>query len=491
MNALRPALFLDRDGVINEDRGPLHRTEDFRWVQGAREAIHTAKRLGYLVVVVTNQSGVARGLFTEDDIGKLHRWMQNELKSIGDSIDTFYYCPHLFESSALARYRISCDCRKPAPGMFLQAIAEHGIDPEASMVIGDQQRDLDAGIAAGLGAAYLFHESQNLHDFFLACLTERLQTSSVLCTGDVILDRFVYGEVSRISPEAPVPVLHIHRTQSMLGGAGNAVRNLASLGSSVLLLSVTGCDADGADIRTFCTCLANCDSHLETDPLRVTSAKIRYVAQGQQLLRADSETTETISAETFSRLEGRFHKHLDDCNAVLLSDYAKGVLNGGYATRLIAAAKARNLPVIVDPKGADFTRYTGATVLKPNLRELAAAARMPVNTNAEVEAAARHIMEQSATEYILVTRGAAGMMLVPAAGEAHTFPALAREVYDVTGAGDTVAAVLAAALGAKLTINAAVEMANIAAGIVVGKVGTATVNRDEILQAFTVGKPRL
>ncbi len=317
-------------------------------------------------------------------------------------------------------------------------------------------------------------------------MIERMASAQIVCAGDVMLDSFVHGEVSRISPEAPIPVLRIKRCQSMLGGAGNAVRNLVSLGCAVRFFSVTGDDTEAGNIRDLLDELPGTCAVLERDPGRQTPVKTRYLAHGQQLLRTDSETAVSVSAETHRKLLGEFSAALSAtapaCSIVLLSDYAKGVLNGEYAQEYIAAARAAGKPVVVDPKGRDFTRYRGATLIKPNLHELGEATGLAVSGDVAQEVASRRLLRDTGAEYILLTRGPEGMLLTPADGPSMKFSALAREIYDVSGAGDTVAAVLAAALGSGASISEAVEISNIAAGIVVGRAGTAVVERAGIVE---------
>ncbi len=311
---------------------------------------------------------------------------------------------------------------------------------------------------------------------------DRLSTAVVACVGDIMLDRFVYGDVQRISPEAPIPVLEIQSQQSMLGGLGNAVRNLGALGCSSQVFSVTGKDAAGVEVEALLGHVPGCRAYLQAEESRQTPVKIRYIAQSQQLLRADHETTAGASQDVFAALLGQFERQVRECSIVFLSDYAKGVLKGQHASMLINAARSAAKPVIVDPKGRDFERYRGATLIKPNLKELAEATGMSTANTVSQEAAARNLLERTGAEYLLITRGAAGMLLVPRLGERTEFPSLVHEVYDVSGAGDTVAAVLAAALGSGAEIREAVELANIAAGIVVGKIGTAVASRAEILR---------
>jgi D-beta-D-heptose 7-phosphate kinase/D-beta-D-heptose 1-phosphate adenosyltransferase len=319
---------------------------------------------------------------------------------------------------------------------------------------------------------------------------ERLSAVTVLCLGDVMLDRFVYGRVMRISPEAPIPVLQVHEERTMLGGAGNAVRTLSSLGANVCFMSVAGADAEGDIIVRLLEELPGGEHMLSRDKGRRTSVKTRFIADGQQLLRADTESVEPLAPKVFERLMSQFAGGLDKCDIVLLSDYAKGVLSGVYAVQFIDAAKRAGKPVVVDPKGRDFRRYRGATVVKPNLREFIEVTGIHDPDEHAIETGGRELLEQCGFEYLLVTRGAAGMMLVSSNSAALKFPSVARELYDVSGAGDTVAAVLAAGMGAGLPIERAVELANLAASVAVGKIGTAVVDRSEIArEADAVTRP--
>ncbi len=314
---------------------------------------------------------------------------------------------------------------------------------------------------------------------------EAFPQAVIACVGDVMLDEFVYGDVGRISPEAPVPVLHVQRSRSMLGGAGNAARNLNALGCGVWFFSVTGDDAEAEQIGKLLAELPRTEKFLARDAGRQTSVKRRYIARGQQLLRADRETAGGVGAEAAKTLLDAFRDALPRCSGVLLSDYAKGVLSGDAPQAFIDLARAAGKPVVVDPKGRDFRRYRGATVIKPNLKELEEATGFAVHDDASQEAAALRLLADTGAEHILLTRGAAGMMLVSRAGSGAgsvlRLPALAREIYDVSGAGDTVAAVLTAGLGSGAPVRDAVELANVAAGIVVGKTGTAVVERHEIV----------
>ncbi|MGB0670786.1 MAG: D-glycero-beta-D-manno-heptose-7-phosphate kinase [Rhodospirillales bacterium] len=317
-----------------------------------------------------------------------------------------------------------------------------------------------------------------------AALVEDLASARLLCVGDIMLDRFVGGEVNRISPEAPIPVLRVTRDDAMLGGAGNVVRNLASLGARGHFIGAVGNDAAAGDVARLLESLAGIDHHLVTDADRITGIKTRFIAAGQQVLRADRESLEPLADALAETLIAEAEKSLAQADVVILSDYGKGVLAPAVLTRLLAAARAAGKPVVVDPKGHDYARYQGATVITPNRKELSEAAARPLNSSLDVEEAARSLIAAFGFGAVLATLGAEGMLVVPADGEAVNLPAEAREVFDVSGAGDTVVATLAAALAAGAPLIQAAQLANLAAGIVVGKVGTAAVYASELTAAL-------
>jgi D-beta-D-heptose 7-phosphate kinase/D-beta-D-heptose 1-phosphate adenosyltransferase len=308
----------------------------------------------------------------------------------------------------------------------------------------------------------------------------RLAEVHALCAGDVMLDRFIYGDVTRISPEAPIPVLQVTSEQSMLGGAGNVVRNLCSLGARVSFAGVAGNDSYAGEIAAFLDRIPTCEATLVRERNRSTSVKHRYISQGQQLLRADCETIAPIAQDTLEQLLDLFRAALRYCHVVVLSDYGKGVLSGDNAQCFIDLANAAGQPVLVDPKGLHYSRYKNAAIIKPNLKELAEATGMPVDTEEAIAAAARKVLTHTNAKAVVVTRGPAGMMLVPADGAISTFSSQAREVFDVSGAGDTCAASLALAVGAGISMQESVYLANVAASLVVAKVGTAVVEQEEL-----------
>ena len=302
---------------------------------------------------------------------------------------------------------------------------------------------------------------------------EKLKKGSVLCIGDVMLDRFVYGNVERISPEAPIPVFHILSESVMLGGAGNVARNIIGLGGKTRFISVIGNDQAGRDLTTQIGKLENLNARLITDSSRKTSIKTRYIASGQQMMRADEETISPIDENIKKMVLEAAAIGLDDFSALVLADYGKGVLSGGVSEELIQIARMRGLPVIVDPQGNNYQNYMGATLVTPNRKELADAIGLPTDTTDQIVAAAAKLARQSGIDAVLATRSHDGMTLVRNVHNYCHFQAEAKEVFDVSGAGDTVVACIATAISAGISMEEAVELANAAAGIVGGKVGTA------------------
>ena len=312
-----------------------------------------------------------------------------------------------------------------------------------------------------------------------------LDRARILCVGDVMLDRFMYGRVERISPEAPIPVFTQQSESSMLGGAGNVVRNLLSLGAQASFASVIGDDAVGNQVTALVGAEQSLLPYLLSERGRITTQKTRYVAGSQQLLRSDHETILPIRAETETRLQDLLLEELPNYDAVILSDYGKGVLTPRLCRAVIDAANAREIPIFVDPKARDVSVYAGATVLSPNARELALAAGVErFADDAALIEAARALALTHRFRYVLATRGEQGMTLVDAEGLIVHIPAVAQEVFDVSGAGDTVIATLAATFAAGARMREAAELANLAAGVVVARRGTAVVHRTDLTAAL-------
>ena len=322
------------------------------------------------------------------------------------------------------------------------------------------------------------------HSQALGPLLEKLASVRVLCIGDVMLDRFVYGAVDRVSPEAPIPVLRIEREAQMLGGAGNVVRNVAALGARATLIAVVGDDDAGRDIARLIGEQEGLEASLVTVANRATTVKLRYVASNQQLLRADREQLAALDRDATERLCAAIEGEIADADIVVLSDYAKGVLSSEVIARTVQAALKARKPVVADPKNVDFSRYKGVNVLTPNAKELAGATGTSVGDDASAEEAGARALHLAGAQAILVTRSERGMTLVHQGIGARHFAAEAREVFDVSGAGDTVLAVFALALGSGADLVDCAALANLAAGIVVAKAGTAVVRPDELAQAL-------
>ena len=318
-------------------------------------------------------------------------------------------------------------------------------------------------------------------------MVSRFGDVRILVIGDVIVDHFVWGTVSRISPEAPVPVVNVTREERLLGGSANVLRNIVSLGGSGALCGLIGDDAMGEElVRLMAELPAPVDGLIRGR--RPTTVKTRVVAQGQQVVRFDREETGPPSRGPLARMIAYLEQHLHEFDAVIVSDYAKGVVNEQLMIRLHRLLaeirqRGRRLPLVVDPKPANLHRFIGATVITPNHHEAIQMSGMEIHDEQGLLAAARQIREDIDCEAVLITRGEAGMALFQ--GESLvTIPTMAKEVYDVTGAGDTVAATLALGLAAGGEVADAASLANHAAGIVVGKVGTASATREELLAAL-------
>ena len=317
-------------------------------------------------------------------------------------------------------------------------------------------------------------------DTELAQVVRRFGDARVLVLGDVMLDRYVSGSASRLSPEAPIPVLRPDARRATVGGAANVALNVATLGGQVALVGVIGDDAEGAELAQL---LESSDiiPHLVTAAGRPTTAKTRFMVGTHQLLRLDEETAASIDDTTADRVVQRFCYALRTANVVVLSDYAKGVLSDPVLRAVLAQCQSSGCMVIADPKRMDFASYRGATVLTPNEYEVRQATRIEADDDSEADRAGRRALDDTGCAAVLVTRSAKGLTLVRRDEPPLHLPTRAREVADVSGAGDTLVAALAVALGAGAALPEAAMLANITAGIAVGKPGTATVGRDELL----------
>ena len=308
----------------------------------------------------------------------------------------------------------------------------------------------------------------------------------VLCVGDVMMDRFVQGTVKRISPESPVPIIHLGETTSVPGGAANVARNIVALGGRCTLVGAVGGDPVGIELGQLLAACAGLSPELIVDERRPTIEKIRFVAQGQHLLRADREEPGDVSTGTGQDIVARVTALIGLHDVVVLSDYAKGVLTDAVLSGVIGVARQAGVPVVVDPKSVHLERYAGATVATPNARETAAATGIDPVDDAGAEQAGRVALDRSGIEAILLTRAERGMSLIRPDRPAVHIPASAREIFDVVGAGDTVVATLSLCLGAGTGLETAARVANTAGGVVVGKHGTATISRSELLDELAL-----
>lgn len=303
----------------------------------------------------------------------------------------------------------------------------------------------------------------------------------VLVVGDLMLDRYLIGEVERISPEAPVPVILVKQQKERAGGAANVAANLARLGISTRIAGCVGADGDGhALLKIIDNMRIGSDGVLQSTH-RPTTTKTRMMGGHQQMLRLDQESHEPFNADELQQLEALVMQQLADQPAlVIFSDYAKGVLSAPLCSAFIRQARQQNIPVLVDPKGQDYSKYRGATALTPNKRETAEACRVDIGNNTALMQAAAILRKSLGLEFFAVTRGEEGISVIDANSMLH-IPATAKQVFDVSGAGDTVIATLAAGLIHGLSPHEAFQLANIAAGVVVGKVGTVPITRDDLL----------
>jgi rfaE bifunctional protein kinase chain/domain len=307
----------------------------------------------------------------------------------------------------------------------------------------------------------------------------RMKSSRVVVVGDIMLDRYLTGDTERLSPEAPVPVVTVRERHAALGGAANVAANVAAMGAKCLLVGAVGDDADGAAIRQELAVARLEDRHVLTIAGRPTTSKTRIIARSQQIVRIDDEVDTLVEGADLNRLIAAAREALADADALLLEDYNKGALPPALILAVMEVAKRRGIPVVVDPKYRQFFEYSGATVFKPNRRELESALGAAVdlqNGNALPE-----VLSRLKVDNLLVTLGADGMVLVTKDGSLTQIPSIARQIYDVSGAGDTVTAWLGTALAAGASVREAAQLANYAAGVEVGKPGVATVSPEEVL----------
>lgn len=316
-------------------------------------------------------------------------------------------------------------------------------------------------------------------------LTQAIRDRKIVVLGDVMLDEFVWGDVTRISPEAPVPVVDIRRESVHLGGAANVLKNLTALGAQACVIGVVGNDVAGERLRASLrqTSALQSDDHLVVDENRPSTVKTRIIAHSQLVVRADRELRTPVNGHTEERIVDALREAIETAEAFVVSDYDKGAVTPRILAEILPLAYGR-MPVLVDPKMRNLASYQPATLVTPNHHEALRMTGIEEDSDAGLHRAARLLLEKLKCDAVLITRGDRGMLLQEGSGEPVYVETAAREVYDVTGAGDTVIATLAAALAAGATMFEAANLANKAAGIVVGKVGTATANAEELIASF-------
>ena len=321
-------------------------------------------------------------------------------------------------------------------------------------------------------------------------LVAAMRDKRVLVVGDLMLDEFVWGRVSRISPEAPVPVVEVTGQSFHLGGAGNVAANVRSLGGTAVLTALVGRDPAGARVREALAAEGVVARLVDAGASRRTTLKTRIVAHGQQVVRADQEDTGDAPRALETALVAALRSELGGADALVVSDYEKGVVTAGLLRRILPLARRMRVPVLVDPKPRHFRLYRGASVVTPNQLETEQVTGLRLVGPAELAAAGRRILSRLGCRAVLVTRGEHGMSLFERGRPPCHVPAAAREVFDVTGAGDSVIATFALALGAGASFVEAAALSNAAASVVVGKLGTAQATPAELLQALRLGSRR-
>ena len=312
----------------------------------------------------------------------------------------------------------------------------------------------------------------------------KFRTKRILVLGDLMLDRFIWGAVSRISPEAPVPVVEVKKESTCLGGAANVASNIRSLGATPVPLGILGDDVEAIRLREEFRSLGSPLGGLIVDRHRPTSIKTRIIAHHQQVCRTDREDRSPLSSALQSKVAGKFKALIRSSDAVIVSDYNKGLVSAPLLKHILPLAKSAGKIVCVDPKLRNFSVYRPATVITPNTAEAEHASGISISGTKELIRAGRKILKESGIEHLLITRGEEGMALFENNSRITHIPTVAQEVFDVTGAGDTVISTLALSLISGLSMLSAAVLANIAAGIVVGKLGTASVSPDELIAAI-------
>ncbi|MCG8531403.1 MAG: D-glycero-beta-D-manno-heptose-7-phosphate kinase, partial [Desulfovibrionales bacterium] len=309
---------------------------------------------------------------------------------------------------------------------------------------------------------------------------DRFKNVRAIVIGDLMIDEYLWGDVDRISPEAPVPVVAVKRKTRTLGGAGNVINNLVSMGACVTAIGTAGRGPGGQIILDKLSALGVGTSGIIKEVDRPTTRKTRVIASNQQVVRIDQEIKQRISPETEGKILSLLEDEINRSHLLIISDYAKGLVTRNLVAGAVEMARRKNIPVLADPKSKDFGKYAGVSLMTPNKKEAAIAANMDISDSQDLERAGKLIMGQAKLERLLITCGKDGMVLFENGEIIHTIESKARQVFDVSGAGDTVISLLGLGLAAGASFEDSAAIANAAAGIVVGKVGTATASIDEL-----------
>ena len=315
---------------------------------------------------------------------------------------------------------------------------------------------------------------------------DRFKTIKAMVIGDLMIDEYLWGSVDRISPEAPVPVVAVERENHALGGAGNVIHNLVAMGARVVAIGTAGNGRAGRMIFEKLDALGIATDGIVSEKDRPTTRKTRVIAANQQVLRIDKEIKKNITSATLEKLAAIIEKKLADVNLIILSDYDKGLITKKLVQKVIRLARPYKILILADPKSLDFSKYENVSVLTPNKKEASLAANIDIKTDTDLYAAGRKLMAQVHLEKLLITCGKDGMVLFEAGKQPYTIASRARQVYDVSGAGDTVISLLGLGLALGADFRQSAALANTAAGIVVGKLGTATASIKELKQALKI-----
>lgn len=477
------AVFLDRDGTIIKDVGYLNSVDDIELLPGVSEALVWLQGLGFKLVIVTNQSGIAKGRLRSEKLAQINDVLIKKLEQGGITISGTYCCPH--------DNKDNCECRKPKPYMIEKAAEDLDIDLKQSYMIGDKLSDLEAGSKAGCISIMLSNEYDLLKatkwiesigfsnvDEVFAGFKDR----TVAVIGDVMLDMWVEGVSERISPEAAVPIIDITNITVSLGGAANAARIVSHFGGTPLLVGSVGCDRSSEQMIKLLHDAGISHDYIVKTLSQVTTVKKRIMSHGQYVLRLDTETKEHPKQEVVSELVRRTAQAVERADIVLLSDYNKGVLTLHVIQEAIDNALKTGKQIIVDPKG-DFLKYKGCTNLTPNVHEASLASRLPLEQPSFNMA--QVLFLELKNDAITITNGEDGITVFKEDGSATHFPAMDIAMQSVVGAGDVISAVMALGAASGLDWSTIAYYANGVAGLSVAREATELPKTEECLGEFS------